>query len=424
MSQPPTFTPRMLAAWIAAACLATALSVVFLLHGESTDTTGPSTFSLSAIGHAGIADILRKRGFTVLQSQGDSLHKLGRGGVLVLAEPDLRAPDDRSESVLLTARTVLLVLPKWLGTPDRNRRAWVSAVDPVGVFGPQAILERAIPDAKVVRSGAGETWTQNELGPVPHLSGQPQLVWSERLRPIIASKDGILLGELVKNGRRLWVLADPDVIDNHGLGDGNAPLAVAIFDALGHRGPVVFDETIHGFDAVPPNLFKLLARQPFTTIGIQAAVALALLLWASAIRFGAPETAPEPLKAGKRDLVRNVARLFRYAGYQQVLVRRYVEETIRDVAHRLHAPNSLDDTARVGWLQRAGSARGASVDCAAVSEQAAMLTLASRHNAAELIGLARDIWNWKQEMLDGRAGSANDRGAHSRRSRQGGDRPG
>jgi hypothetical protein len=419
VSETPLFTPRMLAAWIAAACLATALSLVFLLHGESTDTAGASTFSRSAVGHAGIADVLRKRGFTVLQSQGDSLHKLGRGGLLVLAEPDLRAPDDRSEALLLTAPTVLLVLPKWLGTPDRDKPAWVSATEPMGVFGPQSILERAIPDAKVVRSTAGELWTSNGLGPMPHLSEPPQLMWSERLRPIIASKDGILLGELVKNGRRLWVLSDPDVIDNHGLGDGNAPLAVAIFDALAPRGPVVFDETIHGFAAVPPDLFKLLARQPFAAIFIQAAVALALLLWASAIRFGAPEAAPEPWKAGKRDLVRNVARLFRYAGYQDVLVRRYVEETIRDVAHRLHAPNGLDDAARIDWVRRAGAGRG--VDGAAVDEQAA---LASRHTAAEALRLAREVWNWKQEMLNGRAGSANDRGGHSRRSRQGGDRPG
>jgi len=152
--------------------------------------------------------------------------------------------------------------------------------------------------------------------------------------------------------------------------------------------------------------------------------AFGLLLWAGTARFGAPEPAPVPLKAGKRDLVRNIARLFRYAGYQDVLVRRYAEETIRDVAHQLHAPAKLDTAATLGWLQRAGAARRVSVDGTEIGTRAAMLTTAQRQPSAELFRLAREIYRWKQEMLDGTAGSAGDRRTNSRRSPQSRSRTG
>jgi hypothetical protein len=244
----------------------------------------------------------------------------------------------------------------------------------------------------------------------------------------------MLLGERRENGRVLWVLSDPDAISNHGLGDGNATFAVALFDALRAggtttpdtraggtitpdapaSGTIVFDETVHGFTSVPANPAALLLHKPFTQPGIQAVCALALLLWACMARFGAPEAAPPPLKAGKRDLVRNVADLFDFAGYQHILVRRYVEETIRDVARRLHTPHALTESASLGWLQRVGTDRGVSIDCSAVRARAERLAAAGRRRSLEVFRLPREIWRWKQEMVDGFAGSAVDRRGHPR----------
>jgi hypothetical protein len=431
MTDQPVFTPRLLAAWIAAATLTFVLSIAFMLHGETTETVGPGTFSRSALGHEGIADILRQRGVTVLQSQGDSLHKLGRQGVLVLAEPELGVPSDSVQRALLRAPTVLLVLPKWLGQPDRRKRGWIEAAEPLPVFVPQSILDLAIGGGRVVRSDEAVTWTRNEIGPAPHLTTPVQLVRSDGLRPIVGSEAGMLLGERRAGGQVLWVLSDPDVIANHGLGDGNAAFAVALFDALRAHGAqaraqsnppagvIVFDETVHGFTAVPPNPAALLVHKPFAQIGIQALCALALLLWAGAAPFGAPEVAPPPLKAGKRDLVRNIADLFGFAGHQPMLVRRYVEETIRDVTRRLHTPQGLAPPANLGWLQRVGADRGVSVDIAAVSARAEHLAAVGGRSTAELARLPREIWQWKQEMVDGFAGSAGDRGGHPRGSPQG-----
>jgi len=426
MTPPNPFSPRLLAAWIAAATLTFALSFAFMLHGDGGTTAGPSSFSRSAIGYAGIADILQHRGLTVIKSRGGSLHRLGTGGVLVVAEPELHQPVPAAQQALLRAPTVLLVLPKWLGQPDSRNPAWIGQADPLPLFFPQSDLSISIARGEVVRRDGPVTWRYNELGPEPHLTKPVQLVQSAGLRPIVGGNDGMLVGELRSSAnRRLWVLSDPDVLENHGLGDGNATFAVALFDAMRRGGrTIVFDETVHGFEALPANPAAVLLHPPFTQVLVQVLLALAMLLWAATGRFGAPEIAPPTLKAGKRDLVRNVAALFRFGRCQPVLVRRYVEETIRDVARELHVPRQLDGAAGLGWLQRLGAARGVSLDCADLNTRAAALAERGRTRAAELGRLPAEIWQWKQEMMHGAARSPAGRRGHPGGDPQGRGRPG
>src|SRR6202011_4434944 len=156
-------------------------------------------------------------------------------------------------------------------------------------------------------------WTTNVLGRKPQLATPVQLMRSGALRPIIGAPAGILVGELNRN-RAIWVLADPDVIANHGIGQGeNAALALAIINRLrGRDGAVVFDETIHGYLAQSATPLALLVQFPFVVATFMVADALGLLLWATMARFGAPQTAPPPLSAGRQGLLQNVAPLITF----------------------------------------------------------------------------------------------------------------
>jgi hypothetical protein len=249
---------------------------------------------------------------------------------------------------------------------------------------------------------------------------------SNRLRPIVADGEDILVGEIAERGRRLWVLADPDVIENHGLAVGdNAAFAVALIDALrGPEGSVVFDETVHGYVARPANPLKLLFEFPFVVTTVQGLVAVALLLWATMGRFGSPETAPPALGSGKQGLIENAAKLLGFAGHQQRMVRRYVQATIRDAARQLHAPRGLSDTALLEWLRRVGEARNADIDCLAVYRETDAIVETRRGGIAPLIPIARDIHKWKREILDGPSGSSRDRAGRAGRSTEGRRRAG
>jgi hypothetical protein len=410
MSAEPIFSPRILVSWVAAAVVVFALTLYFMGGGQLGDpaSVGPSTFSRSAIGHAGFADVLQRLNIPVVKSRHNSLAQAGRDSVLVIAEPNATAQADEAIRVLLKAETVLFVLPKWTGARDEKKPEWLKQASQLSAQAAQRALRLVSARGEVVRESGAVTWTINRFAPrAPNVVAPVQLMRGDRLLPLIAAEQGMLLGEIREFNRRIWVLADPDVISNHGLArPGNAELAVEIIARLrGPVGVVVFDETIHGFVAGPANPFLLLFRFPFVVATAQVLLAVALLLWASMARFGAPQPAPVALSAGRQGLLQNVANLLEFPGHQQVILRRYVHETIRDVARQLHAPAGLAGEPLIAWLQRVGSARGVTIDCAAIARRASELAEAGRRDLVPLVRLARDIYRWKREIIDGPSGN-------------------
>ncbi len=277
-----------------------------------------------------------------------------------------------------------------------------------------------------MRASSVQSWTTNTLRETPSLVSPVQLVKSDRLRPIVASSDGILVGEISERNRRTWVLADPDAMANHGLGrDGNAAFSVALIKALrGRDGSVVFDETVHGFLARPASPLRLLIEFPFVIATLQGLIAIGLLLWATTARFGSPESAPPPLRAGRQGLIQNAAKLLAFAGHYEVMVRRYVHATIRDVARQVHAPRGLSEAALIAWLERVGKARGVDVDCGAVLRRADTLGGGQRGDISPLVPIARDIHRWKREIVDGPARHSSDHRRGEGRGPQGSGRAG
>jgi hypothetical protein len=98
-----------------------------------------------------------------------------------------------------------------------------------------------------------------------------------------------------------------------------------------------------------------------------------------------------------------MAKLIEFTGHQPVMVARYVQETVRDVARQLHAPRALGGEGLIAWLQRVGGARGVDVDCGALMRRAGELGEGRRRDPSSLVGLARDVHRWKGEILDGRS---------------------
>jgi hypothetical protein len=407
MSDESIFSGRLLIGWIAGAVVIFAVSM-FLLGSRGytgRDSTGPSTFSRSALGHAGIAELLQRLDIAVVKSASDSLERLTAGGVMVVAEPNSGNQAEEALRPLLRAPIVLLVLPKWVGQPDEQRPGWLRRVGERSIGDAQSALNLVVRGMSVVRESGSDRWTTNALGLTPDVHTPIQLMRGGNLRPIIAGERGMLVGELTERNRRIWVLSDPDVIANHGLArEGNAALAVALIKRLrGANGNVVFDETIHGYSTLASSPFLLLFRFPFVVATMQGLIAIALLLWATMARFGAPQSVPPPLSAGRAGLLQNMAKLIEFTGHQQVMIRRYVTETVRDVARQLHAPRALTGSALIAWLQRVGGARGVTVDCVALMRQAGELGEGTRRDQASLVRLARDTHRWRGDMLHGRS---------------------
>jgi hypothetical protein len=403
----PVFSRRLLVGWIVGAVVVFAISLYFMGGGElgGPDSVGPSTYSRSAIGHAGIADVLTQFAIPVVKSRSSSLEKLSPGSVLVIAEPRRNGQSEEAIRTLLKADTILLVLPKWTGPASEQKSGWLRQVVERALPDAQWAVNLVAPRAEVVREKDAPQWTTNVLQATPDLTLPVQLISGDRLRPIVGAQQGMLVGEISERNRKIWVLADPDVIANHGIArGGNAALALALIQALrSGEGSVVFDETVHGIMVRPVSPFLLLFRFPFVVATVQGVLAVALLLWATLGRFGAPQTAPPALRAGRAGLLDNMAKLVEFTGHQDVMVRRYVQETVREAALALHAPRELSDAGLVAWLGRVGSARGVAIDCEAALRRAADAGTERGRNPSALVRLARDIHQWKGEIVDGRA---------------------
>jgi hypothetical protein len=286
------FAPRMLAAWLTAVVLLGAAAIYFAVFGDirpGGDAVGPSTFSRSAIGHAGIADVLRRQGIGVVKSRSNSVGKLHADDVLVVAEPNMSLPPQQLRS-LLAARTVLLVLSKRVGSRSRDRPEWVDRVALLPENAAAPLLDVAGIKAEIVRTPPTTAWSRNEIGLEPMIRGPMQLIKSSGLRPVVAAGEGMLIAELRTNRRHLVILSDPDVIQNHAIGESdNAAFAVALINRLrGRNGNVVFDETVHGYVEQTGAPWMLLFEFPFVLATLQGVVAIGLLLWATMGRFGAP----------------------------------------------------------------------------------------------------------------------------------------
>ncbi len=379
--------------------------ILSVLAGDGGSARSPdaNSFSYSAIGHRAFVEVLREVQMPVLVSRYNSASKAGSSSLLIVAEP--RAPTATPAAIkrMLSARNVLIVLPKWDGEVNALLPDWLHSADLLPAKDAEQMLMAVLADGEVIRPNGGLSWQSGSF-PAPTLAA-PQLVRAPRLESVIGSDRGILLGRIERGWNTVWVLSDPDVLSNHGLGQGdNAILTIRMIDHIRPgNGAIVVDETIHGFEA-EPRLTRAILETPLAIAAVIAVVALAVLMWAATGRFGAPQPTARPIKPGKAGLIDNTAGLLEFGGHGVAILNRYLRVALRDASQKLHAPPHLRGADLVAWLDRVGQRRGVGVSCADICNSVAAIAQQQRVDGARLARAARSVNRWKQEMLHGPAG--------------------
>jgi hypothetical protein len=395
-------------AWIVAGTMAVSFLVTVLLSIFGDDlapvpAAGSDGYSRSALGHRGLVEVLRAQGVPVVLSQHASADKSGEHGLLIVAEPQLGAEDAEAllGQLVTDAPRVLVVLPKRAGLPGEHKRTWLEETWLRPPARAAQVLDAAGLAGEVTRV-ASTTFTTNELGVAPTIGGPVQLLaGTTDLEPVVASEAGILVGVLHAGAEELWVLADPDVIENHGLGDGdNARFALALIArAAGDQGQVVvFDETLHGHVAAP-SLLRELATFPLALASASVLLGLGVWIWAASGRFGPVVPPPPAIAPGKTFLVDNTAELMRQGGHSALALERYFTATLADVARRLHVPPGLAGAELRAHLAALARARRVSLEIAALEREVAEVSRAA--TPARALAAAGRIHRFRQEMIDG-----------------------
>ncbi|MHC4816799.1 MAG: DUF4350 domain-containing protein [Planctomycetota bacterium] len=397
------FRPRTVL-WLVAVGGLSLLSALFWgLFGSEVagvSSARADSFSRSALGHHALVRLLRELEIPVALSRFDSGHRAGEAALLVLVEPELGGTPVRDavalRRTLTAAGRALLVLPKWVGKEDPARPGWITEASLRTRGEVRRILEAAgIGDAQVVRPEATREWRTELVDGAPTLVA-PQLLQGRLLTGLVHCREGILFGRVDTHWGSLYVLSDPDVLANHGLGRGvNAALAVGMLRvARSQRHSVLLDETFHGH-MQEPSVHRALFDFPLLLATLQALLTLTVLLWSAMGRFGAPAPAEVAVQPGKAFLIDNIASLLRYGGHSVDVLKRYLNAAQNEVGRRLHLPARLGAEDARAWLERYGKQRRVTVGFDRLR------SAVERTTRERVLPLAGQIYRWREEMIHG-----------------------
>lgn len=323
----------------AAFCAFLALAIV--MDPAERTVTGTSSYSRSAIGHAGLAALLRKMGHDVRVNRSRLGRGIGPDDVLLILEPDLLFDSVADLQRLMEGkRHVLVALPKWRANALPGR-GWIKEALLQSEGTAEEVARSMVVSALIERPEVDNPWSDRLGIGTPTIEDDLQLLNGARLTPLVARSDGILAGEMTDGDAQIIVLADPDIIANHGLHRGeNARLALGLIEWLKPQSDttVHFDETLHGF-AIVPSLSRLLLAPPFLGVTLIAMATVAMTVWNAAVGFGTPLSSGHagPVHgSGHETLLRNAGRLLAARDHAVYIADRYARASLEGAARRLH----------------------------------------------------------------------------------------
>lgn len=402
-------SPKIVFGLIGVGLVAFLAAVIVTLGPDRTlgfrDRYGPGMMSKSVIGYAGLAAYLRDRGHTVIRRRYDPTGPAGAPArqIRILTEPSVGVSKARQAHLRkqLERSVTVLVLPK--RTMGRAApRGWLASVGPVSRSRILSTLKILEPDASVTTSRAaikdndGRTVIRQD-------DTERQLVVSQRIKPVLSNESGTLVGLLEDKRRRVWIVSDPDILNNRSFAD---PEHIAVIDrflnSVDRDAVFVFDETRAGAAQAPRNFLAVLLQAPLYYILIYGVLVLILALWAAAPRFGPVFRAQsELLVTGRAELIAAAAGLLRLAGQDGEIIRRYLGASIRDAMRRNHAPENLEGDALITWLDRVGAARSVTEENELARISARVGNMSAARQRIELKREAARIFDWKKRMIHG-----------------------
>jgi len=352
---------------------------------------GAHALSNAAVGYSGLVRLLEATGRNpVIIRSVDQLEAED----LAVVTPESGAADLTDILERRGPRATLIVLPKWEAVRDPKKPAWVRVPGLLPKSTPEGVLAPAteLSVARARRPGADlRTIHSAASADVRFLAPAiVQTIRGDGLVPVIIDQRGAIVLAQVGN-QPLYVLADPDLLNNHGMGDARqAAGALALLDFLNSTGAgsVLFDVTANGLGRSRSPL-KLAFDPPFLAVTLTIFAAMLLAGIQALTRFGAPRRAERAIAFGKSALVDNSAALIRKAGRETSLGPRYVDVIRERAASLFRLPAGPDPQALDLRLEALNGRRSFTALAAATS---------AAHNRDELLGAAQSLHDWVEEV--------------------------
>ncbi|MGB0853692.1 MAG: hypothetical protein ACPGVA_15745 [Pikeienuella sp.] len=297
---------------------------------------------------------------------------------------------ERDEDAWRTAEKVtliptLFIMPKWRTGMRLSRRVHDDFMGNGDHLGRHSRIAAEFP-GKLTRTAAGFQRFAVQGTDLVATIYSPQVFENGKCKPLIGTRKAMILGECKSRGLTgepefVWMLSDPDLLNNHGLTLGdNARIAAMLLPDLANGGKIVVDYTTSVWvqvDAqdVPERTWSDLLRffaYPFSLLWIGSAAFMALAIWRSWARYGAPLRAfNDEMSASKDMSVAAKARLLRLSGHDGALVAAHAAQRLHELAATVFGPHrkQMQDPLPhiTTWLARRDSTLANRFEAAATS---------------------------------------------------------
>lgn len=260
-------------------------------------------------------------------------------------DQDIEVIRDKAQSV-----PSLIILPKWR-----------SGMRLTGFGHPFLIAQRT--DLETILHGlvgpevgglhfARRPFLDYELAADPQLNARiyaAQTFAGNGCDPVVGKPGEMLLGLCPLPGsegeQQVYILSDPDLLNNHGLTLGdNAWIAAQVLPQIASDQRIIIDYSDRNWLTAPENVvarertwddLKRLFEPPFRVLWIGAGLLLALSIWRGGLRSGPVVGLAPTLGTGKRTANRARARLMRLTDQDGAMLSDYVDTRLRALAATL-----------------------------------------------------------------------------------------
>ncbi len=363
------------------------------------DKTGRShALSPSAIGYSGLVRLREELGHKPLLIRSEEGLKTEQLVVVTLERRTLA----KDVAKIVDGRSglpTLIILPKRMTEPMLFSPNWVRGRDIVAADTVETMIED-VAKIKISRRQVAEptrTFPEDWMPSVTFGKGTVvQTMTGDTLIPYISDEAGNILlaalqGEDEDSDRPTYILSDPDVMNNLGIGnDRMAHSANEILNTLAadktHQAN--FDVTLNGF-GTSRGLLKLIFEPPFVALSLCLFVASLMALLFGLMRFGPPMRDGRAVAPGKAALVANTADLLKQAGLELDVSERYANLTRDAAAHDLGLPplmSAEEVTTRLDRVNRTA---------APFSELRRKLIFSETID--EMLANARALYHWRKD---------------------------
>lgn len=392
----PAFSPRTMLALVLVGVVALAGLAVLGAYApdlRSGNDGRAHALSRSAIGYAGAPILMKAMGAPVVVSRARPVRPPES---VVILTPDAGLSPEELQAYPKGALT-LIVLPKWNAVPDPVRPKFVRKAGLIATNDADltALLASYAKSSRLTHvPGTGRPRLRNVDGA---LAGPAELQLGEIDRLQTLSGEGWVAALADAEGRAvlaysakspgIWVLADPDLLNNQGLASKDTARAAWIILETARRGErtLLFDVTLNGFER-GHGLGRLMLEPPWLAAALIALAAAVLTAVHALARFGQPRRRARAFALGSAALVGNAADLIRLARKAPEFGPDYADLTKRLVAR---ASGQTGDEG----LEERSRRRGA----ASPGDLAAEAAKAKTRD--DLMAIARKLQDWRGEMI-------------------------